>query len=260
MSARRLTYGGLFLILPLALSTSAFSSVDGEEAEQIEDDLEQFEAHLDEGETVQEAHGKALHGGHHVPHFSDINWAYGFLGEKEGVEPGLLWRAPGTPVPFGALLLNTAILFFLIGRFGGPGIKKGLVGRKEKIAGDIERASKMRAEAEEQLSHYEEKLEQMGAEMRRIRATMNERAEDDRRRILEEAKERRVIIEAESRAMIAQELTQARHDATVKVVSGAIEAARQEIVKGLNPADHDRLATEFLSNLSTKLQSKGISS
>ncbi|HEY3253470.1 MAG TPA: hypothetical protein VGJ91_05960, partial [Polyangiaceae bacterium] len=37
---------------------------------------------------------------HHVPKFEDYNFFYGFLGEKDDVEPSILWRPTGTPVPF----------------------------------------------------------------------------------------------------------------------------------------------------------------
>jgi len=203
--------------------------------------------HADTEHNAPDSHGS----GHddHAPTWGDINWMTGFLGEKEGVEPGLLWRAPGTPIPFGALLLNTAILFFLIGHFGGPGIRQGLVARKERIAGEIEKAAAMKAEAEEQLAHYEDKLAQMTAEMDTIKSEMKARAEADRERIIAEAKERRVAIETEARGLIEQELTQARYDATVKAVEGAVAAAREEIKKSLNTADHDRLAKDFLGTI-----------
>ncbi len=204
------------------------------------------------------AHGDehAAHGGGHghVPHFSDINWFHGLIGEKEGVEPSLLWRPPGTPIPLGALLINTAILFFLIGRFGGPGIRQGLIDRKKRIAGDIEKAAEMRKDAEGQLAHYEEKLEQMGAEMTRIKKEMREQAEADRARVLEEAKERRSVLEREARTLIEQELAQARHDATLKAVSGAVDAAREEVKKNLSQQDHERLAGDFLSSLETQMK------
>jgi len=208
----------------------------------------------DNGAHEEDAQG---HDGHHVPHFSDINWIYGFLGEKEDVSPSLLWRPPGTPIPLGALILNTAILFFLIGRLGGPGIRQGLAGRKARIAGDIERAAKMRAEAEEQLAHYEEKLTQMEAEMVRIKVEMKEQAEADRARILREAKERRTHLEAGARLMIEQELANARHDTTVKAVSLAMRAAREQIEKALQADDHERLSADLIASIESKLQSRG---
>ncbi len=198
----------------------------------------------------QSGHG---HDGH-VPHFSDINWFYGLVGEKEGVEPSLLWRPVGMPVPFGALILNTAILFFLIGRFGGPSIKAGLVGRKGRIAGEIESASRMKAEAEEQLAHYEGKLAEMEADMKRIKEEMRVQAESDRERILEEAQRRREALEGEARLLLAQELSQARQEATQRAVTGAVQAAREQIQKHLTAQDQERLARDLLGNLSGHLK------
>jgi F-type H+-transporting ATPase subunit b len=199
-----------------------------------------------------DAHGHDAHG--HVPHFSDINWFYGLIGEKEGVEPSLLWRPPGTPIPLGALILNTAILFFLIGRFGGPGIKQGLVDRKQRIAGDIERASKMKEEAEEQLAHYEEKLHKVESEMTRIKEDMRRQAEADRVRILEEAKVQRAALEAESRKLVEQELAQARQDATIEAIRSAFTVAREQIVAELKAQDQERLANEFLGEVESRMK------
>jgi F0F1-type ATP synthase membrane subunit b/b' len=203
-----------------------------------------------ENEVAEEANNQGHHG--HVPHFSDINWFYGLLGEKKDAEPSLLWRPPGMPAPLGALLINTAILFYVLGRFGGPGIRQGLIDRKERIAGDIDKAAKMKAEAEEQLAYHEEKLERMEAEMTRIKKEMAEQAEADRARIIAEAKERRAAIEAESRKLIEQELAQARHDATLRAVSAAVAAARAQVVKNMNTQDQERLAQDFLGNLETE--------
>jgi F-type H+-transporting ATPase subunit b len=189
------------------------------------------------------------HGHGHVPHFSDINWFVGLLGEKEGVEPSLWWRPPGTPIPLGALLLNTAILFYLIGRFGGPGIRQGLLDRKDRIAGDIQKAAAMRKEAEGQLAHYEDKLAEMEAEMARIRQEMQQQAEADRERILKETKERRAAMEAEAKQMIHQELAGVRHQAMLRAVSQAVEAARDEIRRNITAQDHQRLTQEFLADL-----------
>lgn len=203
----------------------------------------------EEAADAHEAHG---HG--HVPHFSDINWFHGLIGEKEGVEPSLLWRAPGTPVPLGALFLNTAVLFFLIGRFGGPAIQSGLKGRKERIAGDIERAAEMKKEAEGQLAHYEGKLAEMASEMDRIKQEMREQAEADRQRILADAQQRREGLERDARLMLAQELAHARHEAISKAVSGAVQAAREQIEKNLNSQDQERLAAELLGSVETHLK------
>ena len=206
--------------------------------------------HTDHADSGHAAHSyEEGHGHDHVPHFSDINWFVGLLGEKEGAEPSLLWRPPGTPIPLGALLINTAILFFLIGRFGGPGIRQGLLDRKERIAGDIQKAAAMRKEAEGQLAHYEEKLAEMEAEMARIKMEMQEQAEADRERILKETRDRRAAMEAEAKQMIEQELSGVRHQAMLRAVSRAVGAAREEIKRSMTAQDHERLTKDFLTGL-----------
>lgn len=233
----------LLLCAPLAL------------AEQPNDVAENVHGGHDDIEEAEADHGSDEHG-HHVPHFSDINWFYGLVGEKEGVEPSLLWRPPGTPVPFGALLINTAILFFLIGKFGGPAISAGLSSRKDRIAGEILNASKMKEEAEGQLEHYEGKLAEMGAEMERIKKEMREQAEADRERILDDAKKQRESLETEARHLVAQELAQARHEATLRAVSAAVQSAKEQIQSQLSAADHEKLASHLLSSLQSHLSSQ----
>ncbi len=194
-------------------------------------------------------HGASGHGDHHVPQWSEINWYHGVLGEKEGHEPSLLWRAPGTPVPLLTLLLNTAVLFFLLGRIARPALKTGLKSRKERIAGDIEFASKMKADAEEELAKYESKLEKMEAEMQRIRTEMREQAETERETILADAKTRRAALEKDAQDRIAQELAEAKKEATRLAISQAISVAQSEIAKNITHQDQDKLAQDLLGGL-----------
>lgn len=196
-------------------------------------------------------HGDAhAHGDHHAaPTFADINWFHGFLGEKEGVEPGLLWRAPGTPVPLGALLLNTAILFYFLGRFGGPAIRSGLTARKQRIAGDIEAARRMQEEAKTQLEHYEQKLAHMTAETERILADVRAQAKAEHERIVAEAKARTVALQEEARQIIEHERAHARQAAIHALVERAVEDAREEIVKSLRADDQERLAKSLFEKV-----------
>jgi F-type H+-transporting ATPase subunit b len=145
--------------------------------------------------------------------------------------------------------LNTAVLFFLLGRIARPAIKGGLKSRKERIAGDIEFASKMRADAEVELGKYESKLEKMEAEMQRIRGEMREQAESERERVLKEAGERREVLERDARLRIAQELAEAKKEATRIAVKHAIEIARDEIQKNITQQDQAKLATDLLGGL-----------
>lgn len=197
--------------------------------------------------------GEEGHGGHHVPHLSDVNWFHGMLAEREGVEPSFLWRPPGTPVPVAAMVLNTLVLFWLLARFGGPAIRNGLKSRKERVQSGIQAAAAMKSEAEEQLAHYEAKLARIDQEIERVRSEMREQAEAERKRVLAEVGARREQMERDARVLLAQEFKAAREELFREVVAGAMASAEQTLRGRLGPADQQRLAEEFLAEVERAL-------
>ncbi len=200
----------------------------------------------DHGSDHSEAHGTG-HG--HAPTFDDVNWFYGFLGEKAGVEPNLLWRTKGMPVPFGALLLNTAILYALLFKFGRKPIAHALRQRKLAIMKGMEDASKMKAEAEARLAEYEQKLAHIDDEVSRIRRDMKEAGESERARILSEATERRARMERDARLLVEQELKAAREGLLRDTVRAAVKSAEARLVAKVGDADQLRLADEYLGSV-----------
>lgn len=194
----------------------------------------------------------AEHGaGHeeHAPTFDDVNWFYGFLGEKEGVEPDLLWRTPGMPVPFGALALNAAILYALLFKFGRGPIGEGLRARKLRIMKGMEEAAKVKAEAEARLAEYQKKLDEIDADVARIRREMKEEGDAENARILKDAKERRARMEKDARTLVEQELKAARDNLMRDTVRAAIKAAEASLTARVGDADQQRLGDEFLTSI-----------
>jgi len=193
-----------------------------------------------------EQHGSG-HG--HAPTFHDVNWFYGFLGEKEGVEPDLLWRPKGMPVPFGALALNSLILYFLLFKFGRQPILNALRQRKLGIMKGMEDAARMKAAAEARLAEYERKLADIDQEVARIRTEMKESGEAERARILTEAKERRSRMERDARLLIDQELAAARETLLRDTVRSAVRSAEASLIAKIGEADQLRLAEEYLGSV-----------
>ena len=68
------------------------------------------------------------------------------------------------------MVFNTALMFYLIGRYGAPKMSEALRKRKLGIMQGINEAQKMKEEAEERLDEYEEKLEDIGDEIERVNA------------------------------------------------------------------------------------------
>lgn len=196
------------------------------------------------------AHGHDAHG--HAPTFDDVNWYYGILGESdEAVEPSLLFRPPGMPVPFAALLFNTAILFFVLYRLGAKPIAEGLKNRKQTLLRGMEESAKMRREAEAQLAHYEQKLEHIEDEIERVKKEMVAAGELERQRVLAEARERRERMERDARQLVEQELKAVRDRLLRETVESAVRSAAETLSAKLSDADQLRLAEEYVAGLAT---------
>jgi F-type H+-transporting ATPase subunit b len=178
----------------------------------------------------------------------EINWATGFLGEKDGVEPGLLYRPKGMGPPFLANIINSAILFVILVGAGRKPVAEALKKRKARIVAGMEEAARMKAEAEKQLAEYEAKLANIDTEIERIRRDMRESADIERRRILTEAKERRERMERDARLLVEQELKAARESLMKETVIGAIRSAQELLATQLSAGDHDRIAQEHLQS------------
>ncbi len=184
------------------------------------------------------AHGEhGAHGDDHAPTFDDINWMYGFLGEKEGVEPSLLWRPKGMPVPFGALAFNAAILYWLLIKFGKKPVGEALKARKLGIMKGMEDAAKMKAEAEASLAKYQQKLDAIDEEVARIKREAKEQSEAESARILSEAKERRTRMERDARILVEQELKAAREGLMRDTIRAAVRSAEATLVARVGDAD-----------------------
>jgi F0F1-type ATP synthase membrane subunit b/b' len=213
------------------------------------------------GELDAPAHGQADHGqaGHESAghgsghgggeHHQEFNWFHGLIGAKEGVEPSLLWRTPDMPTPFAALLINTALLFGFLFKFARGPVAKGLADRRQRIMRGIDEASAMKAEAEKQLAFYRSKIENLDAEIERVKREMREGAELERKRILEDAAARRIRLEQEARTLIDQELKAVRDELTRETAKAALSSARDLLAANTTTDDHRRLCEQYLDSL-----------
>jgi F-type H+-transporting ATPase subunit b len=210
------------------------------------------EAHHD----AHAAHGE--HPSHGDEHDQPFNWADGFLGEKDGAEPGLLYRPKGTPPPFLANVINAGLLFYILIAAGKKPVAEALRKRKERLIGAMEEAGRMKADAQATLAQYEEKLRRLDEEVARIRREMREAADLEQKKVLTEARERRVRMEKEAALLVEQERKGARETLIRETVGSALKTAEEILVKQLVEGDKDRLAKDFLSTIkATQITAKG---
>jgi len=186
---------------------------------------------------------------HHVPKFEEYNFFYGFLGEKDDVEPSLLWRPVGTPVPFAAMLLNSAVLYWLLVRFAKKPLAAALKSRKASILRGMEEAGQMKKEAEARLADYEQKLATVDQEIERVRADMRAAGQSERKRILAEAKEKRARMERDAQTLIGQELKSAREGLLAEMSRAALRSAETTLRAKITLGDQARLAEDYLAGI-----------
>lgn len=199
-------------------------------------------------------HDGDAHGGEH----HGINWYYGNVYESDEIDhPTLIARPKGMAPPVTALLLNTVLLYFILFKLLGPGIKEALKKRKQDIMRGMDDAAKMKKEAAASLKQYEDKLKHLDKEIDRVRREMREAAHAERDQILREAKERRERMEREAKVLIEQELKAAREELMRETVRAAVTTAGELLVKQLSSSDQQRIADEYLASLEQAVNAKG---
>lgn len=204
----------------------------------------------------------AGHGPMDAPHH--INWWHGMLmvnnerAEKGGFLNSLLFRyhnennpcdEKNEPPPFLASILNFGVLLYVIARFGKKPVAEALQKRRQTIMGDIDTASRLKAEAEDRLREFEEKFEHIEQTLGELKAEYAAQAEAEKKHILAEAMERRERMKRDAEFRIEQERKSAKVQLLAEAVMGAAKAAEMLIAERATAQDQDRLAEEYLASI-----------
>ncbi len=153
---------------------------------------------------------------------------------------------------YGAMLLNFAVLMGLYYWFGKAPVAEALKNRRAGIAKEIEEAKRMRDEAEARAVKYQEKLKNLEAELKDVRESLKAAGEADRDRIVRDAEEKASRMEKDAKFLVEQESKQLRAELTRSAVEMALAAAEELLKKRITPADQERLAEDYLSQLTKR--------
>jgi F-type H+-transporting ATPase subunit b len=159
----------------------------------------------------------------------------------EGVEPGphdLAWR-----------LFNVALLVGVLYAFARKPIQEFFRDRREEIQRQLEEAARLRADAEQRYARWQRQLQDLDAELAGIRATARERAEQERARILEDARATAERIRSDARAAVDQELRRARARLREETSDLSIQLAAELLRRELGERDRERLIDEFVAGV-----------
>jgi F-type H+-transporting ATPase subunit b len=169
--------------------------------------------------------------------------------EGEGPAPMSWTEFGGKTPPYVAMLINFAVLAAAYYVLSKKSVTEGLKSRRQTIAKDIEDAQRMKHEAEERAKVYLGKLARLEDEMRVARDSLVHAGEAEQERILKEAEAKAERMRKDAEFLVEQELKQLRGDLLREAVETAVRAAEDLLKARVTPADHERLAEDYLADL-----------
>jgi F-type H+-transporting ATPase subunit b len=162
-------------------------------------------------------------------------------GEKEEEEPA-------SP-PFIFMLLNFGIFLIILGKTLWPAGQKMSAERSDQIKNAIDEAAKLRDQAAKKLAEYETRIKDVDAEVQKIVADIRAGAEEDKKRILENAERQAKQMKHDAELRIAAEIETARAKLAREVAFAASSATEKLLKEKVTPDDQKKLVGNFISGM-----------
>lgn len=169
---------------------------------------------------------------------------------------GVALAAGGEHADSGVLLkdflyrcLNFVLMVGILVYFVAKPFKKGMASRREGIAKALQEAETTRQQAEAKFAEYDAKLSKAEAEIEQIYAGIRQEGEQERERILANAKEMAVKIQQEAEKSAATAVAKARLELRQEASLLAVTLAEDLLKKGFTAADHVRLVEEYMQKV-----------
>jgi F-type H+-transporting ATPase subunit b len=153
------------------------------------------------------------------------------------------------PAPFLAALFNFAVVAFLVGKYGGPAIRKMVTDRHDEVAKQLEESTRLREEAQAKLDEYSKKVAQLDSDIAKLVEGIRGEAEHDKQRILAEAAARAERMKKEAEQTIAAEIARVKLQLEREVTFTAIAVAEKLLTEKTTEADHRKLNEQFIGAL-----------
>jgi F-type H+-transporting ATPase subunit b len=146
-------------------------------------------------------------------------------------------------------LLAFVVTFLLLRKLAFPAISSALEKRQTMIEDSIETAHRTKAEADEILAEYRERLKEARAQAEEIVARARKAGETHERESLDKAKESREELLEQTRRDIESETRRAIQEIRREVADLTVAATEAVTRKTLDQDDQRRLVEEALSEL-----------
>jgi F0F1-type ATP synthase membrane subunit b/b' len=151
--------------------------------------------------------------------------------------------------PFIYMVLNFALLLFILMKYGGPAAKNAAASRHDQIKTALDEAAKLRKQAADKLAEYESRLKDADSEIKKLVEGMRADAEADKARILENASRQAALMKKDAEQRIAAEIEYARAQLTKEVTAASAKATEELLKKKMVPSDQQKRVTSFSAEI-----------
>lgn len=210
--------GGFAALAPTVLA---------QHGEHGEEGVDSGEGEHGEGDVEEGEH-------HHALGFGDMFWT----SEGPNGEPAFLARV----IPF---FLWAFILYY----FGKKPLADFLAVRRRGIVDGLEEAKRVEAAAQAKHEEYTARIENLDAEIAKLREDFKRAGIEERDRMVAEASDRAHKMHAEAHFLVGQQLKTLREQLTRESIEAAVAAAEKILRERATGADQQRLADEYLARL-----------
>jgi len=172
-----------------------------------------------------------------------VAYAAGGGGAEHHADSGVLLK------DFLYRLLNFSLVVALLAYFLRKPLKKALSGRREEIEKALAEAEQAKREAEAKFAEYDRKLNQATAEIAEISAAIKREGEQEKAKIIENAKAMARQIEADAGKAADLEVARARAELQREAVELAVATAEELLKKKFTKDDNNRLIDEYMQKV-----------
>lgn len=170
---------------------------------------------------------------------------YGMAAEAGGHHP----EGVGIPLAVLYAAINFLILAAILVYFLKKPAKEFFASRATLIRTQMEQAQELKAKAARQYGEYENRLQGIDAERKRLIEQLKQDGELERKRILQTARDQVVTLKSTSEKVLTQELRKAKEALKQEAVTLATDMAEKLIRENIVAADQNRLIEEYLNKM-----------
>jgi F-type H+-transporting ATPase subunit b len=167
-------------------------------------------------------------------------------GDAEGASlSDMIWQA-----------VNLVLIVGVVAYFARKPLAEYLQQRRQGIQENLESSARILDEAESKLAAWNERAARLDAELGEMRETSRRLAEEERDKMLAQARATAERIRNDAQAAVDQELRRARAELSAEAADLAVELAARLIADKVSDDDQQRLFDEFLSRVESGVEAR----